>query len=103
MLFTLKFLIRTGGIFFRKWRIPERCHIKVSARKPLQKALFLHNVLNSFLKGNSFFLLLSFCKICLNIVILLEVKIFFVRIMVGILYKKVFYSIVTSEAFPSRR
>ena len=28
---------------------------------------------------------------------------FFVRIMVGILYKKVFYSIMPSEAFPSRR
>ena len=49
------------------------------------------------------FLLLNFCKICFNIVILLKINIFFVKLMIGILYKKVFYSIMPSEAFPSRR
>ena len=101
--FYTQILNKDRRYFFRKWRIPERCHIKVSARKPLQKALFLHNVLKSFLKENLFFLLLSFFKICLNIAILLNIKKFFWKIMVKILYKKVFYSIMPSEAFPSRR
>ena len=48
MLFTLKFLI--GGIFFANGGFrKDATYIKVSARKPLQKALFLHNVLKCFL------------------------------------------------------
>ena len=101
--FYTQILNKDRRYFFRKWRIPERCHIKVSARKPLQKALFLRNVLDSFLKENSFFFAPEFLKRYIIVICITKNKDFFGETRVGILYKKVFYSITLSEAFPSRR